>query len=52
MHKNDRFTFNHYSEPHWRVPLGRACAYTYVPDEIFEPVLSTLQMVAVPCAER
>ena len=43
MHKNDRFTFNRYSEPHWRVPLGRARAYTYVPDEIFEPVLSTLQ---------
>ena len=43
MHKNDRFTFNHYSDPHWHATNTRARAYTYVPDEIFEPVLSTLQ---------
>lgn len=46
MLKNARFTFEKYSGPDWPCENGRARAYTFVPDEIFEPVLTTLRLHA------
>lgn len=43
MHKNDRFTFEKFSRADWKTRDVRARVCTYVPDEIFAPLLQELQ---------
>ncbi len=43
MQKNDHFTFEEFSRADWETRDARARVCTYVPDEIFAPLLSGLQ---------
>ena len=43
MQKNDKFTFQEFSRADWDTRDARARVCTYVPDEIFAPLLMTLQ---------
>ncbi len=43
MQKNDPFTFEKYSHADWETRDARARVCTYVPDEIFAPLLKGLQ---------
>ncbi len=43
MQKNDPFTFQEFSRADWETRDPRARVCTYVPDEIFAPLLSALQ---------